>query len=200
MLICSQMHSVRLLRLMSFMAEQSRAPHHLKLPQGLCNRHTLAWFPYQSGSWTLTNTLSKVYGGFVAHWGSKHRTWHCHPWVEQRETQLIVVASRLCWLQSSLSSFFIFFIYFCIQQHHHWHAAVHSVVDRLSQLSIVNLTLGPLPSILSSFLTLKKYTSVFFRGCLQCHRQCVFSWRAEINPNISRRLLICFYHYPSHWC
>lgn len=46
----------------------------------------------------------------------------------------------------------------------------------------------------------KKYTSVFFRGCLQCHRQCVLSWRAEINPNISCLLLICFYHYPSYWC
>lgn len=42
MLICSQMHSVRLLRLTSFMAEQSRTPHHLKLPQGLSNSHTLA--------------------------------------------------------------------------------------------------------------------------------------------------------------
>lgn len=47
---------------------------------------------------------------------------------------------------------------------------------------------------------LKANTSVFFRGCPKCHRQCVLSWGAEINPNTSHLLLICFYHYSSYWC
>lgn len=47
-------------------------------PRGVCNRHTLACFPYQNGSWTLTDTPCELYGWFVARWGSKHCTCHCH--------------------------------------------------------------------------------------------------------------------------